>query len=380
MNVDLELLKRLIAIRSDREAQPRRGSVERGVADYLETYIERHLPTYRVRRQVVTPGRVNLVVTPRKRVQAGVLLIGHMDTVPLGTGWRYRSLGQRVGSRLYGRGSADMKAGLVAILVVLEHAAVHGCSNVAALFYADEEYDFVGMKQFVRTAGLPRPRLVICPEPTNLALRAGCRGVLELDVAVRGKSGHAARPWSGVSAFEGLLAGVDALKRLVRMTNDRVLGKPTLNVTGVRCGIGDGSTAPANVIPDTCSATIEVRTVTGLTPQRIIRTFERAVRAYGANPATTTKNSLGSFTTPRSKLRLVEQAQRSVLGRVSYAPAGKGGYSDIQLLAERWRVPAVLLGPTGAGMHGLDEFVTLQSIADLSAILCEVVDNATARL
>lgn len=374
----LTILKSLVAMPSDRTTP----GVEAGVATFLRDLLARDFPWLTVETQVVEGDRVNIFVHDGTPVS--LLLMGHMDVVEDGAGWTVNICGEEKDGKLYGRGAADMKAGIVAILSALAHAHATGKAGVAALFYADEEYEFKGMRRFLEDYRLS-PSLVVCPEPTQGALRPGCRGVVECRAVLRGKRGHAARPLTGVSAFRAMTAGVAALDEKLAAVRDEFLGAPSLNIAHMTCGSHMGSdeqgtlrlSDAGNVIPDYCSAVIEVRTVPGVDEADIREAFTAGVESTGATVETwDVALRLGSFMTPTAQLGIAEAAQREAFGDVVYEDPAKGGYSDAAMIAEAWGVPVVVWGPIGGGMHGVDEWVDLASVATLSTAFAKLVDKS----
>ena len=383
MTIDsIELTKQLVALPSAKSSHGTYGPMECDVAAAIKKFCDQSRPLWRVDRQHVGDGRENLLVhdgTPIK-----VLFIGHMDVIETGDGWRYNPQGFEEGDRLYGRGAADMKGGVAVMLTTLAHAAQKGISGVAGLFYCDEEYKFLGMKEFVKEYGHSlNPKIVICPEPTGLGIREGVRGCVEYQVIVKGKRGHAARPHMGVNAFRALVSGVQALDDLCARHDNPVLGKATVNITGVRCGtlnneIGEevilGS--KGNVIPDYCEAVVEVRVTPEVRGEMVAEALRQGIEDCGGQLVKADCHvNMGSFLTNRSLLGALEEAQRKVLGEVLYDDPARGGYSDIQLLAECWNTPCVLLGPTGFGMHGADEYVEKDSIEKLERIFITFIED-----
>jgi succinyl-diaminopimelate desuccinylase len=381
----LKLLEELISIRSDRHANPKGGRVEYGVAMFLKAYIKKNFPDLIIEEQEIDPGRVNIYVHDGSPVS--LLMVGHMDCVEEGTGWRYSVRGERKGGRLYGRGAADMKAGLVAMIAALEQARDTGKKGVAMLFYCDEEYDFLGMRQFVKGyADRLKPKMVICPEITQDLLLRGARGIVEFRVVIKGKAGHAARLHTGINAFEGFMMGIDSLKKYINKEVDELLGPATMNVAMIRCGTlqgtsGDPTAGPAlgsmgNVIPDYCEATVEIRTIPAVNHKGIVDAFNTGVKKHRAivDSIHTTMN-LGSFVTPREDLKLLEEVQEEIWGEVKYYPIQDFGYSDAQMLAEVWGVPTVVWGPKGKNMHGSDEYVEIPAIERFEKAFRLIVDK-----
>jgi acetylornithine deacetylase/succinyl-diaminopimelate desuccinylase-like protein len=109
--------------------------------------------------------------------------------------------------------------------------------NLAMLWYVDEEYDFKGMKRFVRD--LPSwstsPELVLSLDG-GLELSSGCRGLIEVTMTVTGKSGHAGNPVNGVNVIIETAALFEELRAFLAKFSDAYLGPSTLNVAYLRGG------------------------------------------------------------------------------------------------------------------------------------------------
>lgn len=384
MNVADEILE-LVRIPSARTARSPDGPVEAAVTALILKKLRAEFVSWTIESTPFAPGRTNVYISGSTAPK--LLFIGHLDTVETGAGWTQPPDGAIVGNRLYGRGSADMKAGVIAILHALRYAKEHSRHDVAALFYGDEEYNFAGMKDFVeRYCGRLAPTLVICPEPSDGKLQRGCRGVLELRVTVAGRAGHAARTESGISAFLGFRKGIEALEqRLAETPRNDYLGAPTMNVTGVRCGVKTGNASElstaANVIPDYCEATIEVRTTPGLNQDDVVTLLRSAVERSGCTlERVDAVLDLASFETSRLSLASVESVALASFGTSEiYRDPGVGGYSDVAMLAAAWKIPAVIWGPAGGGMHSPDEFVDLPSVSKLSHGFFQVIDSVCKR-
>ncbi len=104
----------------------------------------------------------------------GVLLNGHLDTVPLASGWT-RDQGSWDGDVLYGRGTADMKAGCVAGLAAARTLLDAGLS-VSLLFTTDEETTMHGAMKLAASSLVKRAAAVVVAEPTRLRVVASEKG------------------------------------------------------------------------------------------------------------------------------------------------------------------------------------------------------------
>lgn len=365
------LLERVLAIPCWRT--PDNPDVESGVSTFLSEVIQRELPWMHIDQQHVSGNRFNIFATDGAPVET--LFIGHLDCVPPGTGWKRRVGGEIVDGRCYGRGAYDVKGGIAALLAAA--AKVGATRGIGVLLYCDEEYDFHGMRRFLAIEHhRTRPKLAIALEPTNLRVRAGCRGVAEFAVVVRGKCGHAARPWTGTSALRAFLHGVRRMDKFVEKHSDPALGRTTRNIASLRAGQfrgQDGEHAllaeDGNIIPDYARGVLEIRMVPNMNADQCIEAFASGVAESGGIVDSVVKRfDFRGFVTPRDALRPLTDAVGAVLGAVEFEDIGASGYSDVQLLATQFSVPCAIIGPSGDNMHSADEYVELESIRKLQRV------------
>lgn len=126
-----------------------------------------------------------------------VLLVGHIDTVPL-----QGHVGARVdGDRLHGLGATDMKGGLAVMIHLLETLDP---GRVVSIFYAGEEGPIAGNELGPILDAVPElasAEAGIVMEPTNREMHLGCQGSVNASVSFVGEAAHAARPWLGENAI-----------------------------------------------------------------------------------------------------------------------------------------------------------------------------------
>ncbi|WP_406635003.1 M20 family metallopeptidase [Amycolatopsis sp. WGS_07] len=191
----------------------------------------------------------------------GPLFVCHIDTVPVGSLdlWDRAPFSADVDEEfLHGRGSVDMKGGLVAALAVLRNAAEAG-ADAQVLITSDEEIGCRGAAEASAALNLT-PRIVVVPEATQNHVSLGHRGATWLRLAAEGKAAHGSTPHLGRNAIQ-LLAdrALGALGSLPLSTED-YLGEETVNV-----GTFEGGTA-TNIVPASATLTLDVRTVDGGAP------------------------------------------------------------------------------------------------------------------
>jgi acetylornithine deacetylase len=168
-------------------------------------------------------GRPNLAATlPGSGGGRSLLLLGHVDVVSAGEGWTVDPFGaDRRDGTIYGRGTADMKAGLtgaVAALEVLRAAGIRLRGDVILASVVDEEAGGMGTLALVDRGY--RADGAIIPEPTDLHVAPLCRGIVWGRLTIPGRAGHIEMPqphWREGGAVDAIAHGrmvLDAIDRL----------------------------------------------------------------------------------------------------------------------------------------------------------------------
>ena len=221
-----ELLERLVAIPSTTGSE---GPYAQAVATVLRAEgLEVELPE-------VAPGRPNLIARPPGE-RPRVFFSTHLDTVPPHLPPR------REGARMYGRGTADTKGPLVAMIEAARRLRTEGI-GAGFLLVVGEEVDHVGAQVAGRTLDLFGARIVL-GEPTSNRLVAAQKGLLKGRLRAEGVAGHSAFPDRGVSAIHRLLECLEQV-RGDTWPRDPVLGETTLNVGTIEGGVAANVFAPS---------------------------------------------------------------------------------------------------------------------------------------
>ena len=245
-----------------------------------------------VGEQKTYASRPNLVgMRPGRGGGRSILLNGHVDTVEPGdpAAWsRDPFSGEVEGDLLYGRGSCDMKGGLVTHLLALDALAdlgveLSGDVSVAATV-GEEDGGLGALSTILRGY---RADAALITEPTSLALVPAHCGSLVFRLTVTGRSAHAAVRDEGVSALEKFLPLFEELRALERERNaslshplyDGVENKVPINVGVVRAGNW------ASTVPETLVAEGRI----GMFPGEELDPFKRQVAgrlssAAGSDP------------------------------------------------------------------------------------------------
>ncbi|OHV46846.1 succinyl-diaminopimelate desuccinylase [Parafrankia soli] len=307
---------------------------------------------------------------------ARVLLAGHLDTVPVAD-----NLPARLdGSRLYGCGTSDMKAG---VAVMLRLAALLGTPasgsapapesrpgpvsgagagarhDVTWVFYDNEEVAAArnGLRRLAeRHRDWLQADLAILMEPTSGEIEAGCQGTLRVVATVPGRRAHSARSWLGENAIHQ--AG-ELLTRLARYRPRSV----TLDGCTYREGLSavriDGGVA-GNVIPDSCRVTVNFRFAPDRDPKAALAHVAEVLDGYDLVLDDSAGGAPPGLSAP---------AAAAFVAATGRAPVAKYGWTDVARFAELG-IPALNYGPGDPNLaHTRDEYVEVAVIEETERVL-----------
>ena len=191
----------------------------------------------------------------------GVVMSGHLDTVPLGDGWT-REQGEVVDGTMYGRGAADMKGGCAAIMLAAERL-IDDDIPFAICLTLDEEISMNGALAVAQAGLLRESPAVLVAEPTDFDIVVREKGLIQFSIRTGGKSAHAGMPFLGenaVAKMVELLQGISDLQRIP----ENPLEELTMCVTKISGG------TQVNVIPDSCVAEVDSRFPPNMTGEEVL--------------------------------------------------------------------------------------------------------------
>ncbi len=201
----------------------------------------------------------------------GVLFNGHLDTVPAGQGWT-RKLGDREGTRIYGRGTADMKGGVAAMLAAARELKAKEVP-FSLLFTTDEETTMRAAEKLQGTGFVRKAAAIVVGEPTDLVIVGSEKGILWFEVTTRGRSAHGSMPHLGDNAILKMTKLLAAFEPYTRPKDH--LAEVTVNIGAI-----DGG-SKTNVVADLCAVDLDVRYPPHLTREDAKRLVEATTRVVG---------------------------------------------------------------------------------------------------
>jgi len=366
------LTKRLVRVRSQNPID-READCARELGTYLanEGWITNFIE--------VEPGRPNVVARIRGGDGPPLVVLGHLDTVPVADGWRHDPFAaEEHDGRIYGLGAVDMKGGAAAAAVAAGTLLRSGRplrGDVVFCGTCDEEGAMVGVRALVQAGIVTRDAFILAPEPTECDIVIAHKGAFQYELSFAGRAAHASAPEEGTDAALGLMLALVELDRLVteRHETSPILGRSTLVASRLEAG------RKTNVVADAARAEIDARTLPTLPRSELEQLLDAALavgeRATGARPT----RRLISPDRPPTEADPASALVEALLGAFP-AAAGRDGrtagypaYTDVAMAAavtgaRHWAV----FGPGSlAQAHGPDEFVTIEQLALCANVLAQ---------
>lgn len=331
------------------------------------------------------PGKPNFIFTLGEgRPAPGThLTIGcHMDTVPVRDEerhlWKLDPYGGIIADgRLHGRGSADMKGGVAAVVAAARAIRASGVpfpGTLTIMVVADGESADVHGLMYLNDRGLLRGDLAIYTESTNLGIIRLFKGRIFCELTIQGKPVHVSVPHQGVNAVEKLAAIVQRFTahRFVHAPHP-ILGPATLAFSQVRGG------SAVNVVAGWCRATFDVRIVPGQTVdgamaelQAVLAGMRREDPTLDVDLAVMPGGGRDVVDVPPSApvIRLLEEIIPRVTGRPAEFLSGVESPGGLFFFVRRG-IPGVFFGPGTAiwDAHMPNESVPTANIAGAARIL-----------
>lgn len=321
-------------------------------------------------------SRPNVIVSLDSGSDVTLLLESHFDVVPPGSGWTYPPFKLTVeGNRAYGRGSADNKSGIAAVMGAMRQLRREELDiNLKLVAGVDEEIGGkYGVDYVMSDYGLKGDAALIVDSGLE-RLYLGASGILWGKVTVEGKQGHAGYPHKFKNAINEALRFLRALEpyKEVAESKESALHSPPrsprefvwgrYSVTMIKGGEKE------NVIPGKCEFRFDRRLVPEESPKaaekELRNFFQMAVNKTGCNASLEITNLLPGYFTPGSHVfvQTVSEGIEKTIGQKLPLAAELGG-NDGSFFAKNG-IPVVCWGTIrdDTRYHGLDEFVYLEDI------------------
>jgi len=321
--------------------------------------IKAHIDTWNTKR-------ANLFAELKSPGPAGALLfLCHLDVVPAGRqGWTNPPFKPvNTDGRIYGRGAADMKGGITAVVYAMRQLVDEGVmlnGDIILVAAAGEETDSCGARRFMQTGRDMLGTLagVIIPEPTNFEIVTAHRGILWLEITTKGRTAHGSTPHLGVNAITSMQLVLDELRKYkIQAQPHNILGPCSMSINTITGG------QAINVVPDSCRLAIDIRTLPGQNHEEIIADIEQML----ARLRQTRENFEADVTVVRRVDPLQTDSDSPFVGdfcsAVGISETAAVGFTTDGPHFAPLNVPIVIFGPGKPNLcHKPDEYIDLADI------------------
>jgi acetylornithine deacetylase/succinyl-diaminopimelate desuccinylase family protein len=329
-------------------------------------------------------GRPNVVGILRgDSTSPSLMFNAHMDVVEPGdirTWHREPFSGTVTRGKVYGRGSADTKGGLAAVLLAAESLSkrnLAGTLIIAAV--VDEEKSKRGTVSLVRRRILPNYAVFV--EPTDLRLCVSHYGVLLMKITVFGTRTHSSmvtpRTPNAIVDLSHIILALERYNSELSRKSDKILGPPKAVVGMINGGVS------ATCSAEKCSCTVDRRIIVGedlMDAQEeildLIRSVKRPGRQMKIKPEIRYKLPAANTHVGHPFVVKCRKIMRR-LGK-NDVPVVLHGSSDMPLLTSLG-IPCVMLGPGSTSVaHAPNEWVTIKDVRDAAVIYAQFANDFLA--
>jgi succinyl-diaminopimelate desuccinylase len=375
----VQILKKLIAL--DTSVPP--GNNYQETVEYLEPYFKEC--GFQTQQIAIPPdqaegrlGRVNLICRRANPTRPRLIFYTHIDVVPA-QGWPAFEPCIKDG-KLFGRGAADMKGAIPALLLALEKARDMTLNyDVSVLITTDEEYSQASQLKYISLFLGPLKGAYFFNLDSNFGhVSIGNLGVLQLDILVKGRSVHSGLSHLGENAVEKAVLILEALLKLktsVISRKSQILTHPEtgldrmtarLNINMIHGGL------KVNVVPDQCTISIDRR----LIPEETLTSVRSEIMDVLEKVPDVDWEIVREYSIPTlppcedpitDKLAIILKEITGQDGK--YGEMGSGDLANI--VVNEWGGQEFGMGVirTENNIHGNNEFVYLKDIEDLAEII-----------
>ncbi|MCY6413708.1 succinyl-diaminopimelate desuccinylase [Acinetobacter sp. VNH17] len=308
---------------------------------------------------------------------------GHTDVVPTGQLDAWNSdpfLPSIRDGKLYGRGSADMKTALAAMVVASERFVTkhpNHKGSIAFLITSDEEGPSInGTVKVVETLEARNEKMTWClvGEPSSThqlgdIVKNGRRGSLNGVLTVQGKQGHVAYPHLAQNPIHLATKALDELCATTWDNGNEYFPATSFQISNIHAGTG-----ATNVIPGTLEVTFNFRYSTEVTAeilkQRVIETLDKHQLNYSID---WTLSGLPFLTPVGELVNAARTAIKNVAG-VETELSTSGGTSDGRFIAPTG-AQVLELGVLNATIHQINEHVNVDDLEPLAEIYEQILEQ-----
>ncbi len=311
-----------------------------------------------------------------------LILNGHLDHVPPGDleDWSYDPYeGRVVAGRIYGRGAADMKGGLTAMIIAakaLKDSGIKLKGDLILTFAVGEEIGEWGTKHIVVDKGI-KGDWGIVTEPTvfrgKFRVAVAEKGVAWFRITIKGRASHASQPGLGVNAISKagkIIAELEKYNSRLASKKHNLIGASTSSITIIEGGFKE------NVIPDQCKIIIDRRIIPGEKLDEvkkeiadILKKLKRKDSKINSSVELTRSFEAGEIQSNAEIVKIVRKNLKKACGHDS-KPWGTPYGTDARNLINDASIPTIVFGPGDIShCHCVNEYVNLNEVINATKVI-----------
>lgn len=309
-------------------------------------------------------GHPALVMSTTKKKVVDVIFSGHIDVVP-GEKALFRPVIK--GKKLFGRGSYDMKAGVVAsIYAVADYKKAGGDKEIAIMVTSDEETSGYGTKTLLEKHGYSAKFAFIPDGGFESGIVLKQKGFMQLKVEVVGKSAHAAYAWEGDNALILALRLQEIIEKEFPVPTKHKPWQTGVVLTKIE------TKNSINQVPDSAHAYFDVRFVDNKDPKRIISLINKIIGRKGKVNIIEENDMFFTSEKDYYVQKLAQILSRHTKKKVLFT--NECGTSDAVFFSSRG-IPTALFRPRGGGQHQNEEWIDIDSLYRMYEVLGFFLDD-----
>jgi acetylornithine deacetylase len=212
----------------------------------------------------------------------------------------------------------------------------------------------------------------VVTEPTDMQVAVAHKGFEWVEIETEGRAAHGSRPREGRDAIRMMgrvLNGLDAIDReLQSKPPHKLLGTASLHASLIEGG------RELSSYPDRCHMQMERRTIPGEAPGAAAREVDQVLAKLRGEDPDFKATSKSMFARSPYELGVDHELPKAMLkasGSTS-GPTGMSFWTDAAILGEAG-IPSILYGPTGAGLHSIEEWVNIPSVLKVRDSLVNLI-------
>jgi acetylornithine deacetylase len=331
---------------------PSLSKLENETAQLIKNYLEKYCDNVQTLQNNVCVKNKHFYES-----KPTILLNSHHDTVPANKAYTRNPFDAVIeDGKFFGLGSNDAGGCLVSLLATFLYFYEKENLKYNLIFAATAEEEISGANGIeLLYPQLGKIDAAIVGEPTLMQMAIAEKGLLVIDFTVKGKAGHAARE-EGENAIYKAMKDIDWFKNYHFEKISDLLGPIKMSVTIVNAGMQH------NMVPDTCTFTVDIRINELYTHEEILKTIKENVTAEIVPRSMRMKSSSIAVSHPLVQSGLA-------LGRTTY---GSPTTSDKALM----NCPSLKMGPgDSARSHSADEFIYVKEIEEGIDLYIKLLEN-----